>query len=147
LELGARLPWVREARAPVAAARDPEALRAEADAAEPCRAEDAFEPRVAGLGLLRAAELGLLRAAELGLLRAAELGLLRAAELGLLRAGLGLLRAAEPELFPAEPEPEPELERAAVAPLSLAAGRVRPPAFGLALCFELVCLATVPPNL
>ena len=50
-----------------------------------------------------------------------------------------LLRAAVFELLRAE------LELAAVAPLSLAAGRLRLAAFGDALCFVLVCLATSRP--
>jgi hypothetical protein len=109
-----------EVRGLVAAARDPERLRAELEAAGLLRAEDAFE-------LLRAEPaFELLRAAELELLRAAELELLRAAELELLRA-------------------EPDLELAAVAPLSLAAGRLRSPAFGEPLRFVLVCLATSRP--
>jgi hypothetical protein len=53
------------------------------------------------------------------------------------------LRAAEFELLRAEPELR-WLELAPVAPLSLAAVRLRPPAFGEALCFGLVCLATLP---
>jgi hypothetical protein len=56
------------------------------------------------------------------LLRAAEVELLRAAGFELLRAGL---------------------ELAAVAPASLAAGRLRLAAFGGVLCFVLSCLATV----
>ncbi|HZM26770.1 MAG TPA: hypothetical protein VFB89_05405 [Gemmatimonadales bacterium] len=97
MELADRLRWALEARRPVAAAWDPERLRA----------EPAF-------GLLRAAEFELLRTGEFELLRV---------------------------------EPELELRRldlAAVAPLSLAAGRLRLPAFGGALCFGLVCLATSP---
>jgi hypothetical protein len=108
---------VPEARVPVAAARDPERLRAELDAAELLRAEGAFE-------LLRAAEFELLRAAEFELLRAAEFELLR----------------AEPELALRR------VELAAVAPLSLAAVGLRLPVFGEALCFVLVCLATLPPE-
>jgi hypothetical protein len=79
-------------------------------------------------GLLRAEDAFELLRAELAfeLLRAAELELLRAAELELLRA-------------------EPDLELAAVAPLSLAAGRLRSPAFGEPLRFVLVCLATSRP--
>jgi hypothetical protein len=117
LELEERLRWALEARGPVAAARDPERLRAELEAAGLLRAEDAFE-------LLRAEP-------AFELLRAAAFELLRAAEFELLRA-----------------EPELELRRlelAAVAPLSLAAGRLRLPAFGEALCFLLVCLATSRP--
>jgi hypothetical protein len=105
LELEERLRWALEARGPVAAAWDPERLRA----------EPAIE-------LLRAGDLELLRTAEFELLRTAEFELLRV-------------------------EPELELRRielAAVAPLSLAAGRLRLPAFGEALCFGLVCLATSP---
>ena len=116
MELDERLRWVLEARGPVAPAWDPERLRAELEAAGLLRAEDAFE-------LLRAEP-------AFELLRAAEFELLRAAEFELLRA-----------------EPELELRRlelAAVAPLSLAAGRLRLPAFGEALCFGLVCLATSP---
>jgi hypothetical protein len=118
LELEARLRWVPEARVPVAAAWDPERLRAELDAPELLRAEGAFE-------LLRAE-------GAFELLRAAELELLRAAEFEPLRA--------EPELALRR------LELAPVAPLSLAAVRLRPPAFGEALCFGLVCLATLPPE-
>ena len=95
MELADRLRLALEARGPVAAAWDPERLRA----------EPAFE-------LLRAAAFELLRAGEFELLRV---------------------------------EPELELRRlelAAVAPLSLAAGRLRLPAFAEALCFGLVCLAT-----
>ena len=106
-----------EARGPVAAAWDPERLRAELEAAGLLRTEDAFEL----LGAEPAFEL----------LRAAAFELLPAAALERLRA-------------------EPELRRgelAAVAPLSLAAGRLRLPAFGEALCFVLVCLATSRPNL
>ena len=119
MELEVRLRWALEARDPVAAARDPERLRAELDVAGLLRAEDVFE-------LLRAEP-------ALEPLRAAEFELWRAAEFELLRA-----------------EPELELRRlelAAVAPLSLAAGRLRSPAFGEALCFVLVCLATSRPNL
>jgi hypothetical protein len=127
LELEGRLRWALEARGPVAAAWDPERLRAEPDAAGLLRAEDAFE-------LLRAEPaFELLRAAEFELLRAAEFELLRAAEFELLRA-----------------EPELELRRlelAAVAPLSLAAARLRSPGFGESLCFLWVCLATWGPNL
>ena len=127
MELEGRLRWALEARDPVAAAWDPERLRAEPDAAGLLRAEDAFE-------LLRAEPaFELLRAAEFELLRAAEFELLRAAEFELLRA-----------------EPELELRRlelAAVAPLSLAAARLRSPGFGESLCFVLVCLATSRPNL
>jgi hypothetical protein len=109
--------WALEALGRVAATWDPERLRAELEAAGLLRAEDAFElPRAEpAFELLRAAELEPLRAAELELLRA---------------------------------EPELELRRlelAAVAPLSLAAGRLRWPAFGEALCFVLVCLATSRP--
>jgi hypothetical protein len=105
-----RLRWVLEARVPVAAARDPERLRAELEAAELLRAEGAFE-------LLRA------------------------------EPAFEFLRAAEFELLRAEPELElGRLELAAVAPLSLAAGRLRPLAFDEALCFGLVCLATLPPE-
>jgi hypothetical protein len=92
-------------------------LRAELEAAGLLRAEDAFE-------LLRAEP-------AFELLRAAAFELLRAAEFALLLAG-----------------PELELRRlevAAVAPLSLAAERVRSPAFGEPLCFVLVCLATSHP--
>jgi hypothetical protein len=113
LELEERLRWALEARGPVAAAWDPERLRA----------EPAFE-------LLRAGDLELLRAAEFEVLRAAEFEVLRAAEFELLRVG--------PELEVRR------LELAAVAPLSLAAGRLRLPALGEALCFGLVCLATSP---
>jgi hypothetical protein len=119
LELEGRLRWALEARGPVAAAWDPERLRAEEDAAGLLRAEDAFE-------LLRAEP-------AFELLRAAEFELLRAAEFELLRA-----------------EPELELRRlelAAVAPLSLAAARLRSPGFGESLCFLWVCLATSRPNL
>jgi hypothetical protein len=117
LELEEGLRWALEARGLVAAARDPERLRAELEAAGLLRAEDAFE-------LLRAEP-------AFELLRAAEFELLRAAEFELLRA-----------------EPELELRRlelAAVVPLALAAGRLRSPAFGEALCFVLVCLATSRP--
>ena len=106
-----------EARGPVAAAWDPERLRAELEAAGLLRTEDAF-------ALLRAEP-------AFELLRAAAFELLPAAALERLRA-------------------EPELRRrelAAVAPLSLAAGRLPLPAFGEALCFVLVCLATSRPNL
>jgi hypothetical protein len=76
-------------------------------------------------------------------------GLLRAEDaFELLRAepAFELLRAAEFELLGAEPELElRRLELAAVAPLSLAAGRLRSPAFGEALCFVLGCLATSRP--
>jgi hypothetical protein len=115
------------------AAWDPERLRVELEAAGPLRAEDAFEllPAEPAFELLRAAEFELLRAAEFELLRA---------------AGFELLRAAEFELLRAEPELElRRLELAAVAPLSLAAGRLRSPAFGEALCFVLGCLATSRP--
>ena len=126
LELAGRPPAL-EALALVAAARDPERFSAELEAARLLRTEDAFE-------LLRAEPaFELLRAAEFELLRAAELELLRAAEFELLRA---------------EPEPELELRRlelAAVAPLSLAAGRLRSAVFGDALFFVLVCLAISPP--
>jgi hypothetical protein len=134
LELEERLRWALEARGLVAAARDPERLRAELEAAGLLSAEDAFELLRAedAFELLRAEPaFELLRAAEFELLRAAEFELLRAAEFGLLRA-----------------EPELELRRlelAAVAPLALAAGRLRSPAFGAALCFVLVCLATSRP--
>ena len=102
------------------------------------RAED-FE-------LLRAAEFELLRAAEFEVLRAAEFEVLRAAEFEVLRAAeFEVLRAAEFEVLRVEPELElRRLELAAVAPLSLAAGRLRLPALGEALCFVLVCLATSP---
>lgn len=111
MELEEGLRWALEARGLVAAARDPERLRAELEAAGLLRAEDAFE-------LLRA------------------------------EPAFELLRAAEFELLRAEPELElRRLELAAVAPLSLAAGRLRVPAFGEALCFGLVCLATSRPNL
>ena len=92
-------------------------MRAELEAAGLLRAEDAFE-------LLRVEP-------AFELLRAAEFELLRAAEFELLRA-----------------EPELELRRlelAAVVPLALAAGRLRAPALGEALCFVLVCLATSRP--
>ena len=60
-----------------------------------------------------------------------------------------LFRAGDAfELLRAEPAFEllrAELELAAVAPLSLAAGRLRLAAFGDALCFVLVCLATSRP--
>jgi hypothetical protein len=92
LELEEGLRWALEARGLVAAARDPERLRAELEAAGLLRAEDAFE-------LLRA------------------------------EPAFELLRAAEFELLRA-------------APLSLAGGRLRSPAFDAALCFELVGLAT-----
>jgi hypothetical protein len=76
-------------------------------------------------------------------------GLLRAEDaFALLRAepAFELLRAAEFELVRAEPELElRRLELAGVVPLSLAAGRLRSPAFGEALCFVLVCLATSRP--
>jgi hypothetical protein len=109
LELEEGLRWALEARGLVAAARDPERLRAELEAAGLLRAEDAFE-------LLRA------------------------------EPAFELLRAAEFELLRAEPELElRRLELAAVAPLALAAGRLRSPAFGEALCFVLVCLATSRP--
>jgi hypothetical protein len=111
LELEGRLRWALEAPGPVAAAWDPERLRAELEAAGLLRAEDAFE-------LLRA------------------------------EPAFELLRAAEFELLRAEPELElRRLEPAAVAPLSLAAARLRSPDFGEALCFVLVCLATSRPNL
>jgi hypothetical protein len=131
LGLEERLRWALEARGPVAAARDPERLRAELEAAGLLRAEDAFElPR---------------EEPAFELLRAAGFELLRAA-FELLRAAFELLRAAEFELLRAEPELElRRLELAAVAPLSLAAGRLRSPAFGEALCFVLVCLATSRP--
>ena len=107
----------------VAAARDPERFSAELEAARLLRTEDAFE-------LLRAEPaFELLRAAVFELLRAAVFELLRAAVFELLRAELELRR----------------LELAAVAPLSLAAGRLRLAAFGDALCFVLVCLATSRP--
>jgi hypothetical protein len=122
LELEERLRWALEARVRVAAAWDPERLRAEPEGAGLLRAVDAFE-------LVRAeAAFELLRAAEFEPLRAAEFEPLRAAELELLRAEL------EPELR--------RLELAAGAALSLAAGRLRWPAFGEALCFVLVRLAT-----
>ena len=76
-------------------------------------------------------------------------GLLRAEDaFELLRAepAFELLRAAAFELLRADPELElRRLELAAVAPLSLAAGRPRSPALGEALCFVLVCLATARP--
>ena len=110
-------------------------MRAELEAAGLLRAEDAFEL----LGAEPAFEL--LRAAAFELLRAAAFELLRA-------AAFELLRAAAFERLRAEPELElRRLELAAVAPLSLAAGRLRVPAFGEALCFGLVCLATSRPNL
>ena len=110
-------------------------MRAELEAAGLLRAEDAFEL----LGAEPAFEL--LRAAAFELLRAAAFELLRA-------AAFELLRAAAFESLRAEPELElRRLELAAVAPLSLAAGRLRVPAFGEALCFGLVCLATSRPNL
>src|SRR5215208_6081831 len=57
-----------------------------------------------------------------------------------------LPRAPEFELLRAEPELELRpLELAAVAPLPLAAGRLRLPVFGEPLCFALVCLATSRP--
>ena len=89
-------------------------MRAEPEAARLLRAGDAFE-------LLRAEPaLELLRAAALEPLRAAEFELLRAAlELELRRLGV-----------------------AAVAPLSLADGRLRFAPFGDALCFVFACLAT-----
>jgi hypothetical protein len=107
---------VLEARGRVAA-WDPERLRVELEAAGLLRAEAAFELRPAdpAFELLRAAEFELLRAAEFELLRA---------------------------------EPELELRRlelAAVAPLPLAAGRLRLLAFADPLCFVLVCLATSRP--
>jgi hypothetical protein len=75
-------------------------------------------------------------------------GLLRTEDaFELLRAepAFELLRAAAFELLRAEPGLElRRLELAAVAPLSLAAGRLRLPAFG---DFVLVCLATSRPNL
>ena len=100
-------------------------LRAE-DAFELVRAEDAFE-------LVRAEDAFELVRAEpaFALLRATEFELLRAAEFELLRA--------EPELEVRR------LELAAVAPLSLAAGRLRLPAFGEALCLLLVRFATSRP--
>jgi hypothetical protein len=111
LELEARLRWALAARGLVAAAWDPERLRAELDAAGLLRAEDAFE-------LLRA------------------------------EPAFERLPAAPFERLRAEPELElRRLELAAVAPLSLAAGRLRSPAFGAALCFVLVCLATSRLNL
>lgn len=125
MELDERLRRALEARGPVAAASDPGRLRVELEPAGLLRAEDAFElPRAEpAFELLRAAEFEVLRAAEFEVLRAAELELLRA-------------------------EPELELRRlelAAVALLSLAAARLRSPAFGEALCFVLVCLATSRP--
>ena len=119
MELEERLRWALAARGLVAAAWDPERLRAELEAAGLLRAEDAFE-------LLRAEP-------AFERLRAAAFERLPAAAFERLRA-----------------EPELELRRlelAAVAPLSLAAGRLRLPAFGAALCFVLVCLATSRPNL
>ena len=100
-----------------AVACDPERLRAELEVARLLRAEDALE-------LLRADP-------AFELLRAAEFELLRAAEAEPLRADFEL-----------------ELRRrelAAVAPLSLAAGRLRSAASGDALCFVLICLATSRP--
>jgi hypothetical protein len=99
----------------VAAARDPERFCAELEAARLLLTEDAFE-------LLRAEP-------AFELLRAAAFELLRAAAFELLRAELELRR----------------LGPAAGAPLSLAAGRLRLAAFGDALCFVLVCLATSRP--
>jgi hypothetical protein len=135
LELEERLRWALEAPSPVAVAWDPERLRAELEAAGLLRAEDAFE-------LLRAEDaFELLRAEDaFELLRAEDaFELLRAAE-------FELLRAAEFEVLRAEPELElRRLELAAVAPLSLAAGRLRWPAFGEVLCFVLACLATSRP--
>ena len=111
MELEERLRWALAARGPVAAAWDPERLRAGLEAAGRLRAGDAFEP-------LRA------------------------------EPAFELLRAAEFELLRAEPELElRRLELAAVAPLSLAAARLRSPDFGEALCFGLGCLATSRPNL
>jgi hypothetical protein len=135
LELEERLRWTLEARGRVAAAWDPELLRAELEAAGLLRAEDAFE-------LLRAEPaFELLRAGEFERLRAAVFEFLRAAVFELLRAAVFERLRAEPELELRR------LELAAVAPLSLAAGRLRSPAFGEALCFVLVCLATSRPNL
>lgn len=109
LELAERLRWALEARGPVAAAWDPERLRAELEAARLLLTEDAFE-------LVRAEP---------------AFEVLRAAEFEVLRAELELeLRRLEP---------------AAVARLSLAAGRLRFAALGDALCFVLVCLATSRP--
>ncbi|HZB06989.1 MAG TPA: hypothetical protein VE449_10385, partial [Thermoleophilaceae bacterium] len=65
---------------------------------------------------------------EVELLRGAEFALLRAAEFELLRAG--------PELR--------GLELAGAAPVALGAAAL--PAFGAALCFLVVCLATLPPE-
>jgi hypothetical protein len=64
LELEERLRWALEGRGRVAAAWDPERLRAELEAAGLLRAEDAFELLRAepAFELLRAAELELLRA-------------------------------------------------------------------------------------
>jgi hypothetical protein len=121
LELEERLRLALEARGRVAAAWDPERLRAELEAAGLLRAEDAFELRAEpAFELLRPAEFE-----------------------PLLAAGFELLRAAGLELLRAELEPElRRLELAAGAALSLAAGRLRWPGFGEALCFVLVCLAT-----
>jgi hypothetical protein len=102
----------------VAAARDPERLRAELEGAGLLRAEDAF-------GLLRAED---------------AFELLRA------EPAFELLRAAEFELLRAELELElRRLELAAVVALELAAGRLRSPAFGDVLCFVLACFATLRP--
>jgi hypothetical protein len=119
LELEERLRWALATRGPVAAAWDPERLRAGLEAAGLLRAGDAFE-------LLRAEP---------------AFELLRAAEFELLRAALFERLRAEPELELRRLEP------AAVAPLSLAAARLRAPGFGEALCFGLGCLATSRPNL
>jgi hypothetical protein len=116
LELEEVLRWALEARGLGAVARDPERLRAELEAGGLLRDEDAFE-------LLRAEDAFELLRGE------PAFEVLRAAEFELLRAELELRR----------------LELAAVAPLSLAAGRLRSPAFGDALCFVLVCFATSRP--
>ena len=117
----------------VAAVRDPERLRGELEAAGLLRAEDAFELVRAedAFELVRAEDAFELVRAEpaFALLRATEFELLRAAEFELLRAELGLRR----------------LELAAVAPLSLAAGRLRSPGFDAALCLLLVRFATSRP--
>ena len=72
---------------------------------------------------------------------------LDAAELLPAEAAFELRRAAEFEPLRAEPELAlRRLELAPVASPSLAAVRLRPPAFGDALCFGLVCLANSPPE-